>query len=176
MVLPILTFGESALHRIAEPADISNPNLPTLIENMIETMENAEGIGLSAPQVGESIRLIVYKTNNKNSAVMINPLIVGISIENQTFCEGCLSIPGITKYVTRPKKIKVKYFDEKFTLNENYFTGMDSIVIQHEIDHLNGKLLSDSIERSLHHPAKSKLLKIRRGKFKTSYPIKRTKK
>lgn len=183
MILPIYSYGNSILRKESEEINKDYPNLEKLIEDMFETMYNAEGIGLAAPQVGKSIRLIVVdgKTMSEDfpddemgnfKEVLINPIIEEEFGDDFTFREGCLSLPRVSEEITRPSKIILTYFDKDWNLNEKEFSGVKARIIQHECDHLDGKLWIDRlspIKRKLIH---SKLQKIIKGQVFHNYPIK----
>jgi peptide deformylase len=143
MILPILKDEDPFLRKVAQPITKDYPNLGELISNMFETMSNAGGIGLAAPQVGVSIRLFVI---GKNS-VFINPEIIERSDAIISIMEGCLSITGTKGNVPRNKIIKVKYFDENFEEHITDFVDYMAIVFQHEYDHLDGILFTDKISK-----------------------------
>ncbi len=181
MILPIYTFGQAVLRKEAENITKDYPELPQLIENMFETMYNAEGVGLAAPQIGLGIRLLVidlvpFKEDNPELAnfkkVMINAQIIEESEEENEYDEGCLSIPGITETVSRPEWIKVEYLDENFEVHTEEYDGFKARVIQHEVDHLDGILFTDLINPLRKQFIKTKLNKISKGKATCNYKIK----
>lgn len=148
MLRPILRLGDSILSQPARPVDVITPDIETLIDDMIATMYAAPGIGLAATQVGHPIRLFVIDLSlgKDPSALhtMINPEFVereGMQLEE----EGCLSIPGFTSTVARPKRVVVKGLNrhgEEYTIEG---TGLLARALQHEIDHLNGCLFVDRL-------------------------------
>ncbi len=181
MILPIYTYGQSVLRKVAEPIEKDYPKLNELIDNMYETMKHAEGVGLAAPQVGLPIRLFVIdleplKGDNPELAdfklAMINPEILEESIEEVEFDEGCLSVPGISETVSRPEEIKIRYLDTDFNEHVEVFDGFKARVIQHEYDHLEGHLFTDRVKPLRRQLLKSKLTNIARGKTATKYKIK----
>ena len=154
MILPIYTYGNAVLRKQTENITVDYPQLKTLITNMFETMYHAEGVGLAAPQVGLSIRLLVidlepFKEDDPVlgafKTVMINPSIIERSAEEGTAEEGCLSIPGVHEMVLRPDKIKIKYFDADFIEHIDEFEGFKARVVQHEYDHLDGIEFTEKI-------------------------------
>ena len=180
MILPIYTYGNTVLRKVAEPIDADYPNLKELVQNMYETMVHAEGIGLAAPQVGLPIRLLVidlapFKESEPELAdfklTMINPEIVEESEEVATYEEGCLSIPGINETVARPERIVISFLDEEFNEHEEEFDGFKARVIQHEYDHLEGHLFTDRINPLRRQLIKSKLNNITKGKADCKYKI-----
>lgn len=181
MILPIYTFGNSVLRKIAEPIDKDYPNLNDLIKNMYDTMVHAEGVGLAAPQVGIPIRLIVIdlaplKEDDPElgefKVTMINPELLEVSEDEVEYDEGCLSIPGINETVLRPESIKISYLDENFNEHIEVYDGYRARVVQHEYDHLEGHLFTDRIKPLRRQLIKSKLTTISKGKATCKYKIK----
>lgn len=181
MILPIYTYGNAVLRKVAEPIQADYPNLKELIKNMFDTMYHAEGAGLAAPQIGLPIRLLVidlapFEESDAELAkfkiCMINPEIVEESEETETYDEGCLSIPGINETVVRPQTIVINYLDENFVEHEEEFSGYKARVIQHEYDHLEGHLFTDRINPLRRQLIKSKLTSITKGKTSCNYKIK----
>ena len=157
MILPIYLYGQPVLRKVAEDITPDYPQLAELIENMFETMYNAEGIGLAAPQIGLAIRLVVidldvlsddYPEYKDFRRVYINAEILETSDDTDTMDEGCLSLPGIHEKVTRPTRIHVKYLDENFVEHDEWVEGFLARAMQHEFDHLEGKVFSDQIGRA----------------------------
>jgi peptide deformylase len=145
---PILRLGDSILTETARPVEVITPDLETLIDDMIETMYAAPGIGLAAPQVGEALRVFVLdlSVGRDPSAlhVMINPEFVerdGMQLEE----EGCLSVPGFTSTVARPKRVVVKGLNRHGEPHTLEGTGLMARALQHEVDHLNGCLFVDRL-------------------------------
>ncbi|NLO69516.1 MAG: peptide deformylase [Porphyromonadaceae bacterium] len=181
MILPIYTYGNPVLRKVAEPIGRDYPNLSELIQNMNDTMVHAEGVGLAAPQIGLSIRLFVidlapFKEDDSElsefKVTMINPEIIEESEEMVAMDEGCLSIPGISESVSRPEKIKVKYLDENFEERVVELDGFRARVVQHEYDHLEGILFTDKINPLRRQLIKSKLTNITKKKVDCKYKIK----
>jgi peptide deformylase len=149
-VLPIFVYGHKALRKRAQAVNEINPELVKLANDMLETMYNAPGIGLAAPQVGRSMRLVVadvknYEEGEKEPYILFNPEIIDFK-GKCTDEEGCLSFPGITVNVTRPEFVTIFALDEKGeTLVLKNIGGLLSRCLQHEIDHLEGVLLSDKM-------------------------------
>ena len=180
MILPIHTFGNSVLRKVAEPITNEYPKLKELIDNMFETMHNADGVGLAAPQVGLPIRLFVidldaFREDKPELAdfkvAMINPEMLEMSEEGVQAEEGCLSIPGIHESVERTKTIKIKYVDSDFVEHIEVFQDFKARVIQHEYDHLEGNLFTDKVSPLRRQLIKSKLNNIVKGKASTSYKV-----
>ncbi|MBO5135579.1 MAG: peptide deformylase [Bacteroidaceae bacterium] len=185
MILPIYTYGQGVLRKETEEITPEYPNLKELIDNMFETMFKSEGIGLAAPQIGLSIRMAVisldvlkdefpeYKDFNR---VYINPHIVEVdNSHTESMEEGCLSIPGIHEPVRRPTRIHVKYVDENFVEHDEWVDGYLARVMQHEFDHLDGKVFTDRISPLRKQMIKGKLSNLIKGKVNCSYKVKTAK-
>lgn len=171
MILPIVAYGDPVLKQKAAEIDEDYEGLETLIENMFETMYDAHGVGLAAPQINRPIRLFIIDASpfaekeegeepdekavglDGFKKVFINPIIEEESGATWGFNEGCLSIPGIREEVNRKPQIKISYFDEKWNFHEDIYDGYAARVIQHEYDHVEGVLFTDKIS-----PLKRKLL------------------
>ncbi|MDE5833657.1 MAG: peptide deformylase [Desulfovibrio sp.] len=152
MLLPIITYPDPSLKKIAIPITEFDDSIRDLAESMLETMYVSNGVGLAAPQVGRSTRLIVidpdHYNSEKNPRVFINPEIelIGENIVSEN--EGCLSVPlNYRADIPRNNKIKVKYQNILGEIKEEIFEGFPAIIIQHEVDHLDGKLFIDKISR-----------------------------
>ncbi|MCL2597433.1 MAG: peptide deformylase [Paludibacter sp.] len=181
MILPIYTYGNSVLRKKSEPIDSSYPNIKELVADMYDTMHNAGGVGLAAPQIGQDIQVIVIdfaKVDDKKDPElskfrieMLNPQILEMSEEISTEEEGCLSVPGINENVPRSKYIKIKYLDTDFNEHINDFADYRARVIQHEHDHLEGKLFTDKVSPLRRQFIKSKLNNIIKGKTDCKYKI-----
>ena len=182
MILPIYTYGQPVLRKVAEDIDENYPNLKGLIQDMYETLEHSEGIGLAAPQIGLDIRLVVinldiisddlpeYKGYIKT---FINPHILEYDDTNTELMEeGCLSVPGIHESVRRPTRIHVKYQDENFEEHEEWVEGYLARVMQHEFDHLEGTMFIDRLSMLRKQMIKGKLNNLLKGNFRCSYKIK----
>lgn len=178
MLLPIYLYGQNVLRKQTEDITPEYKGLTELVANMFETMSNAEGVGLAAPQVGLSIRLFVIDLTplaNDNpkytdyKKVFINPRIVEFSDDTCVMEEGCLSVPDIHENVTRSNKIRISYRDENFIQHEDTFEDYEARVIQHEYDHLEGKVFTDRISPIRKQLVKSKLTGILKGKIIPNY-------
>ena len=154
MILPIVAYGHPTLKKVGEEIGPDYEGLDELIENMYETMYASEGVGLAAPQVNRSIRLFVidanpYAEQHPETAgfkmVFINPYIIEESGEEWSFNEGCLSIPTIREDVLRKPGITLEYHDRDFKLVEEHFDGILARIIQHEYDHIEGRLFVERI-------------------------------
>ena len=175
MILPIIAFGNPVLKRIADEVPENFEGLSSLLTDMFETMYAAKGVGLAAPQIGESIRLFIVDgspfANEEGEEidpkaigiegfkkVFINPIIEEESGDLWPFQEGCLSIPKIRENVSRKERIYVSYYDENWSFHREEFDGYKARIIQHEYDHLEGILFTDKLS-----PLKKKLLSKRLG-------------
>lgn len=182
MILPIYIYGQPVLRK--ESADIEKdyPNLKELLANMFETMEEANGVGLAAPQIGLNIRVVVidldvlsedfpeYKGFKKG---FINPHIIEYDETNtESLEEGCLSLPGIQEKVTRPTRIHVQYLDEDLNEYDEWVEGYLARVMQHEFDHLDAKMFIDRISPLRKQLIKSKLKALLQGRYRCSYRTK----
>ena len=187
MILPIIGYGATVLKIKAKEISVDYPELNKLISDMYETMYDASGVGLAAPQIGKSIRLFVIDTSpfdnddfEKNSGfevksvkkTFINPVMVDESGENGSFEEGCLSIPNIREHINRKSDITIRYQDENFTDHQETFSGIIARVIQHEYDHLEGTLFTDKISPFKKKLIKGKLNNIMIGKVSVDYKMK----
>ena len=188
MIYPIVAYGDPVLKRKAKEISAVYEGLETLISDMWETMYNAEGVGLAAPQIGKSIRLFVIdgspfakdedatdeerevlKTFKK---VFINATIIEETGESWSFTEGCLSIPDIREDVIRKDELTICYQDESMQWHtENYF-GLPARIIQHEYDHIEGILFTDKLSSLKKRLVKGKLEKISRGQVQADYRMK----
>ena len=188
MVLPIVAYGDPVLRRVGKDIDKDYPGLEKLIENMKETMKNAQGVGLAAPQVGRDIRLFLIDASpfSENEELeeeeraflkdfkqtFINARIVEEQGDEWAFNEGCLSIPNINEDVYRPEVIHVEYLDEDFTERQETLTGLAARIFQHEYDHIEGILFTDKLSSLKKRLLKKKLENISKGKVDVSYRMK----
>ncbi|MEM1338049.1 MAG: peptide deformylase [Bacteroidota bacterium] len=187
MILPIVAYGDPVLKRKAIEISKEYPQLDTLIANMWETMYNAAGVGLAAPQVGLGIRLFLVDTtpfadDDELSAeerqqlegfkkVFINPTITEEEGEEWAFNEGCLSIPDIREDVNRKPQITITYHDSEFKKHTETFNGLLARVIQHEYDHIEGLLFTDKLSSLKKRLLKGRLDKITKGKIQVDYKM-----
>lgn len=185
MILPVVAYGDPVLKKKAQEISADYEGLDQLIENMWETMYNANGVGLAAPQIGRSIRLFLIDTSpfaedeelpekvreelRNTKKVFINAKITGRKGDEWAFTEGCLSIPGINEDVFRPLEITIEYQDEKFVKHTETFGGLAARVIQHEYDHIEGILFTDLLSNLKKRLIKSKLTNISKGKVDVDY-------
>lgn len=188
MILSIVAYGDPVLKKMAQEIDQDYPELSTLIANMYETMYNAYGVGLAAPQIGLSIRLFIvdaspfaddtelteeeqqFLANFKKT--FINPKILKEEGDEWVFNEGCLSIPDIREDVFRKPKVTLQYFDENFQEKTEVFEGLAARVIQHEYDHIEGILFTDRLSMLKKRLIKGRLQNISTGKIKVDYRMK----
>ncbi|MBQ0074756.1 MAG: peptide deformylase [Prevotella sp.] len=182
MILPIYTYGQPVLRKEAQDIDKDYPELQTLITNMWETLASSEGIGLAAPQIGLAIRLVLIDLDPLKEdlpqyegfkKVYINAHIEEYDESNTDSSEeGCLSLPAIHEKVVRPTRIRVKYMDEQFQEHDEWVDGYLARVMQHEFDHLDGKMFIDRLSPLRKQLIKSKLRALLQGRFRTGYKTK----
>jgi peptide deformylase len=179
MIYPIVAYGDPVLKRKAKDLDQNYKDLPKLIEDMFETMYEAHGVGLAAPQIGLSIRLFVVDAEPMDEEnlkgfkkAFINPVIVEQEGEEWPYEEGCLSIPGYRAEVMRQPKIKLEYYDEQWNKKVETFDGMAARVIQHEYDHIEGVLFTDHLSSIKKRLIQGKLSNISKGKVDVNYRMK----
>lgn len=181
MIYPVVIYGSPVLREETKEISSDYPNLKKLIENMYETMYNADGVGLAAPQIGLSIRLFVvdaspleedYPECKGFKKAFINPVIVESSEEEVAFKEGCLSLPGVNESVKRPVSVRMKYLNENFEPCEETFEGFQARVVQHEYDHLEGHVFIDHVSPIRKQMNKGKLSNIVKGKVNCHYRVK----
>jgi peptide deformylase len=188
MILPIIAYGDPVLRKVGVDIDKDYTNLDALIENMKETMENAQGVGLAAPQIGKAIRLFIVDTSpfgadedleesereflSNFKKIFINAKILNEEGDEWVFNEGCLSIPDIREDVFREPKITIEYFDEHFEKHTEVLEGLAARVVQHEYDHIEGILFTDKISSLKKRLIKKKLENISKGKVNADYRMK----
>ncbi|MGO2387093.1 MAG: peptide deformylase [Psychrobacter sp.] len=161
-LLPILNYPDPRLRTIAKPVKEVTAEIKTLIADMIETMYEAQGIGLAASQVDRHIQLIVMDlSEDKNSPrVFINPKVTPLVEEKQPYEEGCLSVPEVYDSVERPNKVRIEALDENGQKIDEEVEGLLAVCIQHEMDHLNGVIFVDYLSRLKQTRARDKVRKI----------------
>ena len=183
MILPIVGYGSPVLRKEAKEITKDYPNLKELVANMYETMYAADGVGLAAPQIDLSIRVVVIgfrpydeKTDSYGDVTeqhtLINPEILEFGETKDYFNEGCLSVPDIHEDVLRPTTVKVHYWDENWQEHTDDATGLYARVIQHELDHLDGKVFTDRLSSLRKTMLKRRLNDIASGKVRTKYKMK----
>ena len=176
MIYPIIAFGHPVLKKKAQEIIKGEIDVVQLASDMYDTMHHAQGIGLAAPQIGESIRMFVADATpledeeiGEWKQVFINPEIIEETGKEWVFEEGCLSIPTIREDVMRPEKVKIRFFDELWEQHEETFDGMQARIIQHEYDHIEGILFTDHLSAFKKRLLKSKLTNISKGIVKVDY-------
>jgi peptide deformylase len=195
MILPIVVYGDPVLRKTGANIEKNYEGLKELIANMFETMYNAKGVGLAAPQIGKAIRLFVIDATpfaeideddddedalsekeieylKKFKRVFINAKILEETGEEWKFNEGCLSIPKIREDVLRKPKIKIEYYDEHFKKHTETIDGLAARIVQHEYDHIDGKLFTDRISPFKRKLLAGKLKDISNGNFSAGYKTK----
>ena len=178
MIYPILMYGDPVLRQKAKEVE-KGTDVKQLIEDMYETMHNANGIGLAAPQIGKSIRLFVVDgtilDDEPNMVdfkkVFINPTLLEEKGSPWEYEEGCLSIPNIREKISRLEKVRIRYYDADWNLVEEQYDGLKARVIQHEYDHIEGKMFVDYLTPLRKRLLKGKLADISKGKVDTEYRI-----
>jgi peptide deformylase len=187
MILPITAYGDTVLIKKAENIKPEYPDLNILIDNMFDTMYNAHGIGLAAPQVGLSIRLFIVDAQPFDEdrikkgeepynfkKVFINPQIIEEWGDKWAFSEGCLSIPDIHEKVTRYPNLRIKYLDTNFVEHIEEYDGIIARIIQHEYDHIEGKLFTDRLGSLTKTMLRKRLEKISKGEIHVNYKMRFT--
>lgn len=188
MIIPIFGYGEPVLRQVGVDITPEYPNLKEVIANMYDTMYNAYGVGLAAPQVGLAIRLFVIDTEPFSDSDDLTPLeqnqlkgfkqtfinakMLKEEGEEWGFNEGCLSIPDVREDVYRNEKITIEYYDEDFNKKTEVYDGLIARVIQHEYDHIEGILFTDKISMLKKTLIKKKLQNIMDGKARPDYKMK----
>ena len=182
MILPVYIYGQPVLRKEAEDITPDYPNLKQLIENMFDTMDRADGCGLAAPQIGKAIRLFIvdgtelaedYPEYAEFKRAYINGYIVEEDGETILMDEGCLSLPGIHEKVPRAERVRVQYVDENFVEHDEWVDGFLARAMQHEFDHLEGKVFSDHLSPLRRQMNKNKLGNLAKGKVSCAYKTKR---
>jgi len=188
MILPIVAYGAPVLRKVAGDITKDYPELDKLIADMWETMYYSNGVGLAAPQVNKDIRVFVIDTEQifenleddekgkypdepGSKKVFINPHIIEFDGEDWPYNEGCLSIPKIREDVMRPETVVIEYLDENFNAHTSTFNGITARVIQHEYDHLEGKLFIDYLKPLRRKMLQGKLNDISKGKVRVDYKM-----
>lgn len=187
MILPIVAYGDAVLRKKAEDISEDYPKLSELIATMYETMYDAYGVGLAAPQIGLPIRLFVIDTNpfseddelseseqkqlESFKRTFINAKILEETGNEWAFNEGCLSIPDVREDVFRKPKVKIQYQDEQFKTHVEEFDGLIARVIQHEYDHIEGILFTDKLSALKKRLIKARLTNISKGNIRVDYKM-----
>ena len=190
MILPVIAYGDPVLRAECEEVE-EGTDMTSILKDMRDTMHQASGVGLAAPQVGKSIRLFIVDASpfaeeepeNEEEAqnfeilkdfkkVFINPIIEEERGKKWAFSEGCLSIPGIREEVIRENIVKISYYDEEWNFHEEEYTGVAARIIQHEYDHIEGILFTDYLNPLKRRMLKRKLMDISRGEVSVTYRMK----
>ncbi len=186
MILPIYIYGQPVLRKVAEDITADYPELKQFLADMYETLDESDGIGLAAPQVGRAVRVVVIDLNVLSDDMpeykgfrhaFINPHILEYDdTHTDSSEEGCLSLPAIHEKVTRPTRIHVQWLDEEFQPHDEWVEGYLARVMQHEFDHLDGKMFIDRVSPLRRQLIKSKLKALTQGRYRCGYktkPVKR---
>ena len=186
MILPVVAYGSPILRKVCENITPDYPDFKKLVDDMWETVYNSNGVGLAAPQINKPIRLFVvdtiqvveefndedkrkYPNEQAIKQVFINAQKIADTGELWPYNEGCLSIPTVREDIQRTRQVHLKYMDENFVEKEGIFHGITARVIQHEYDHIEGKLFIDYLTQLKRRLIKKKLDDISNGKVKTDY-------
>jgi len=187
MILPIVAYGDPVLRKAGKNIEKGDDSLAKLLEDMFETMYNASGVGLAAPQIGKSLRLFIIdgaplleddedEEDKEFKKVFINPEILEEEGDEWSFEEGCLSIPSIREDVYRFDQLTIRYFDENWVEHTETYDGLKARIIQHEYDHIEGVLFTDYLAPLKKRLLKRKLEGISKGKVDIPYKMKFPKK
>ena len=181
MIYPIVIYGAQTLRNKSVDITPEYPELQKLIDDMFLTLDEASGVGLAAPQIGKNIRLFIVDCTpwadenpelENYRKVFINAEIYEHSEETDLFNEGCLSLPGLHEDVRRPVAIKMRWLDENFEEHDEGIDGLPARVIQHEYDHLEGKVFTDRLTPLRRNLLKGKMTKLANGKYRCTYKTK----
>ena len=180
MSLPIYLYGHPVLRAVSAPVDSAREGLKELVEKMYETMYESEGVGLAAPQIGLNEQLVVIDADPVGDSfpecagrklTLINPEYEILDGEKITRAEGCLSLPGLSENVARVEHILLRWVDEDFNPHEEEISGFLARIVQHELDHLDGKLYIDHISPIRKQLIRTRLRNIAAGKIRVDYPV-----
>lgn len=181
MKLPVYLYGHPVLREISEDIDNTYPDLKELVANMFETMYASDGVGLAAPQIGRNDRIVVIDASpvaenfpecDGWKKALINPEIEILDGDMVSRSEGCLSLPGLSEDVKRVEHIRLRWLDEDFQPHEEEISGFLARIVQHECDHLEGKVYIDHISAIRKQLIRSKLNNIVTAKVRCEYPVK----
>ena len=182
MILPIYTYGQPVLRKVAQDIPTDYPDLQALIQNMFETCSASDGVGLAAPQIGKSIRVVVIDLDVMSDAfpeykdykhAFINGHILEFDdTETEIMEEGCLSLPGLHEKVERAKRVHIEWHDENLQHHDEWVDGFLARVIQHEFDHLEGKVFTDRVSPFRKQMIKNKMKAMLQGKVNCRYRVK----
>lgn len=180
MKLPVYLYGHPVLRNVSEQVSADYPDIKKLLDDMYETMYASEGVGLAAPQIGRNHRIVVIDADPVSESfpecagrkmTLINPEIEILDGDMVSRSEGCLSLPGLSENVSRVEHIRLKWVDENFTPHEEEISGFLARIVQHECDHLEGKLYIDHISLIRKQLIKGKLNNIIEGKVRCDYSV-----
>jgi peptide deformylase len=180
MKLPVYLYGHPVLRKVSEDITPDYPDLKTLLDNMYETMYASEGVGLAAPQIGRNDRIVVIDADPVaenfpecagRKFTLLNPEIEILDGEEVTRGEGCLSLPGLSENVNRVEHIRLRWLDENFQPHEEEMSGFLARIVQHECDHLEGKLYIDHVSLIRKQLIRGKLNNIIDGKIRCDYQV-----
>ena len=180
MKLPVYLYGHPVLRKVSEDITPDYPELKKLLDNMYETMYASEGVGLAAPQIGRNDRIVVIDADPVaetfpecagRKLTLINPEVEVLEGESVTRGEGCLSLPGLSENVSRVEHIRLRWVDENFEQHEEEISGFLARIVQHECDHLEGKLYIDHVSLIRKQLIRGKLNNIIEGKIRCDYPV-----
>lgn len=180
MKLPVYLYGHPVLRKVSEDITSDYPDLKTLLDNMYETMYASEGVGLAAPQIGRNDRIVVIDADPVaenfpecagRKLTLINPEVEVLDGEYITRGEGCLSLPGLSENVNRVEHIRLRWVDENFEPHEEEMSGFLARIVQHECDHLEGKLYIDHVSLIRKQLIRGKLNNIIEGKIRCDYQV-----
>ena len=181
MKLPVYLYGHPVLREQSVDIEADYPDLKKLVADMYETMYASEGVGLAAPQIGRNINLVVIDADpvgdtfpecKGRKLTLINPTYEVLEGETVSRSEGCLSLPGLSEDVKRVEHIRLNWLDEDFNEHEEEITGFLARIVQHELDHLDGKVYIDHISPIRKQLIRSKLHNIVEAKIRVDYPVK----
>lgn len=180
MKLPVYLYGHPVLRKVSEDITPDYPELKKLLDDMYETMYASEGVGLAAPQIGRNDRIVVIDADPVaetfpecagRKLTLINPEVEVLEGESVTRGEGCLSLPGLSENVSRVEHIRLRWLDENFEQHEEEISGFLARIVQHECDHLEGKLYIDHVSLIRKQLIRGKLNNIIEGKIRCDYQV-----
>lgn len=181
MKLPVYLYGHPVLRNVSQPIGPEYQGLEKLLSDMWDTMYASDGVGLAAPQIGRNDRIVVIDADPVKEAfpecegrklTLINPEIEVLEGEKISRAEGCLSLPGLSENVERIENIRLRWVDEKFRPHEEIISGFLARIVQHECDHLEGRLYIDHVSGIRKQLIRGKLNNIVNGKTRCDYPVK----
>lgn len=178
MILPVYIYGHPVLRRVSADITPDYPALKQLVADMYETMYHSEGVGLAAPQIGRNDRIVVIDATPladdfpecNRKLTLVNPRLEVLDGEPVTRSEGCLSLPGLSENVARVEHIRLRWLDDDFQAHDEVFTGFMARVVQHEYDHLEGRVYIDHVSGLRRQLLRGKLNNLITGRTRTAYP------